>query len=264
MVDGFDTSDTKPKQIYGLMSKVMAGIGAVGKDKKNAAQGYMFRGIDQVYNAIHGAMSEHGVFPVPRVLEQKREERASKSGGTMFHVVLTVETRFYAPDGSSVAAVTVGEAMDSSDKASNKAMSVAMKYALLETFCIPTEEQKDPENDSPQVEGRGPGHGAQGELATPPPVSGFETPEPRALVDFPMDETPQPNAIDWKAAERAYLSVTTPFYLAELEGKYAKDILDRGPAYVKKARNQAIKFVGGKTKEPSLSESKDPSDKIPF
>lgn len=141
----------EPGSIFGLMPKVMAAIGAIGKGRKNQQQGYSFRGIDDVYNAIHDALAENQVFPVPRVLEQKREERPSKSGGLMFHVVLLVETRFYAPDGSSVSAVTVGEAMDSSDKASNKAMSAAMKYALLETFCIPTEESKDTEDGHPEV-----------------------------------------------------------------------------------------------------------------
>ena len=39
--------------------------------------------------------------------------------------------------------------MDSGDKASNKAMSAAFKYACFQTFCIPTEEMQDPDAETP-------------------------------------------------------------------------------------------------------------------
>lgn len=222
-----DTGPVKSSLIYQLMPAVMKLIGAIGKGRKNQQQGYSFRGIDDVYNEIHDALAECQVFPVPRVLEQKREQRETKNGGVMFHVILLVETRFYAPDGSSVAAVTVGEAMDTSDKASNKAMSVAMKYALLETFCIPTEESKDPEDDhlearsyrptapsresgsnpaplgasSAGVRSSQPRHGAQGDPATPPAKPGLETagpstsPPPSGLPTAPAQDSPgEPSA----------------------------------------------------------------------
>ncbi len=58
--------------------------------------------------------------------------------------------RFCADDGSSIEAVTIGEGMDSGDKATNKAMAVAFKYACFQVFCIPTEEMKDPDADTPE------------------------------------------------------------------------------------------------------------------
>jgi hypothetical protein len=85
------------------------------------------------------------------VVEQAREERTTRSGANMIYTVLTVKHTFYAPDGSSIEAVTVGEAMDSGDKSANKAMSAAMKYALIEVFSIPTEGDNDTENNSPEV-----------------------------------------------------------------------------------------------------------------
>jgi hypothetical protein len=134
--------------IYAAMAKVMGEIGAVAKDRKNPQQGYAFRGIDDLYNAAQPAMVKHGVFCAPTVTERIREERQGKSGGTLFYTTLTVRHRFYASDGSFVDVVTVGEAMDSGDKSTNKAMSAAMKYALIEVFAVPTEEDNDTENQT--------------------------------------------------------------------------------------------------------------------
>jgi hypothetical protein len=142
----------KAGQIFTLIPKVMASVGAIGKGRRNQQQGYAFRGIDDVFNAVQGPLAEAGVFIVPEVTDRHREERPTRDGkGVLLYTILTVRHTFYAPDGSSVAAVTTGEAMDSGDKSCNKAMSAAMKYALLEVFCIPTEDAKDTENDSYQT-----------------------------------------------------------------------------------------------------------------
>lgn len=134
-------------QIFDKISKVMGDIGAVSKSKTNTLQNYKFRGIDDLYNALQPALIKHGVFCLPEVLSSAREERTAKNGGTLFISILTVKYTFYCADGSSVSATVIGEAMDSSDKATNKAMSAAQKYAFLQIFSIPTEEPKDSEND---------------------------------------------------------------------------------------------------------------------
>ena len=139
--------------IYAAMSGVMADVGVVGKAKKNAQQGYQFRGIDDVAAAVQGALVKHGVICVPRVVHHEREVMTTKSGGSMVSVRLLVEHTFYAKDGSSVTATTLGEAMDSGDKASNKAMSAALKYALTESLMIPTyEADRDTEEASPELD----------------------------------------------------------------------------------------------------------------
>lgn len=138
-------------QIYTLIPAIMRDIGSIGKDRTNTMQGYAFRGIDDCYNALHEPLSKHGVFVVPCVLERWREERPSKQGGLLFYTTLKVSHKFYAPDGSNVDAVTVGEALDSGDKSTNKAMSAAMKYALIEVFAIPTKEDNDTESESHEV-----------------------------------------------------------------------------------------------------------------
>lgn len=138
-------------QIFALLPKVMSDVGHVGKNRQNQQQHYAFRGIDDLYQAIQPVFCRHGVFVVPAVLETRREERKTQKGATLIYTMLTVKHTFYAPDGSSVEAVTAGEAMDSGDKSANKAMSAAMKYALIETLCIPTDEPIDTENDSPEA-----------------------------------------------------------------------------------------------------------------
>jgi hypothetical protein len=139
------------KQIYSLIPKVMADIGAIGKDRKNEKQGYKFRGIDDVYNAANSALSKHGVFSVPTVMEETRTERTNSNGTLLFSVFMKIKYTFYAPDGSFVDAVVSCEAFDSGDKATNKALSAAQKYAFLQVFCIPTEEPKDSEIDDHEV-----------------------------------------------------------------------------------------------------------------
>jgi hypothetical protein len=142
-------------QIFAAMPLVMKAIGPIAKSRRNEQQKYNFRGIDEIYNEIQSALADNGVFVVPRVIEREREEFEYKSGGRGYSVRLLIDHTFYASDGSFVTARTLGEAMDSGDKASNKAMSAAMKYALIETFCIPTEEPKDTENDSPEIKSPG-------------------------------------------------------------------------------------------------------------
>jgi hypothetical protein len=134
--------------IYSAIPKIMNDVGAIGKSRKNLQQNYSFRGIDDMYNAIQPALVKHGVFCVPEVTSREREERPSKNGGVLFYTTLTVHHKFFASDGSYVDVVTVGEAMDSGDKSTNKAMSAAMKYALIELLCIPTEDDKDTENQT--------------------------------------------------------------------------------------------------------------------
>ena len=127
------------EQIYGLIGQAMKKIGAIGKDSRNEQQKFMYRGIDAVYNALSPVMSELGLFICPEILDQTREERVNKNGTTLLYSILKIRYTMYAPDGSSVSCTVIGEGMDSGDKASNKAMSVAMKYAMFQLFFIPTE-----------------------------------------------------------------------------------------------------------------------------
>lgn len=140
--------------IFESINKVMDEIGAIGKNTKNAQQGFMYRGIDAVMNALNPALVKYKVFVVPEVLEQTREERTNAKGTTLLYSIIKVKYTFYAEDGSSVSAVVIGEGMDSGDKATNKAMSIAFKYACFQVFCIPTEEMVDPDAECHEVKAK--------------------------------------------------------------------------------------------------------------
>lgn len=139
--------------IYQAISNIMQEVPAIGKDKENKQQGFKYRGIDDVMNVFQPLLAKHKVFIVPQVIEQKREERVTKSGTQLLYSICTVKYTFYAEDGSYVEAITVGEGMDSGDKATNKAMAIAMKYALFQVFCIPT--QEDPDEGTPETSQKG-------------------------------------------------------------------------------------------------------------
>jgi hypothetical protein len=133
--------------VYKAINKVQAALAKTGisKDRTNTqGSGYKFRGIDDVYNAVAPLLAEHGLCILPRVLARTCEERSSKSGGALFYVTVEAEFDFVcAEDGSKHTVKTFGEAMDSGDKATNKAMSAAYKYAALQAFSIPTEGDND-------------------------------------------------------------------------------------------------------------------------
>lgn len=134
-------------EVYTGIVGVMTDLAAEGisKDRKNTqGSGYNFRGIDDVYNALSKSLSKNRLVIIPRVLSRENVERSSKSGGALFYTTVDVEFDIVsAVDGSKHTARTVGEAMDSGDKSSNKAMSAAYKYMAFQTFCIPTEGDND-------------------------------------------------------------------------------------------------------------------------
>jgi hypothetical protein len=145
------TTTEKPGLIFKQIPAIMSEIPSIGKDRKNTGQGYNFRGIDDIYNFIQPLLAKHSVFMTAEILDDRHEERASKSGGVIMYRVLKLRYSFVASDGSSIATDAVGEGMDSGDKASAKAMSIAQKYAILQTFLVPTEDAKDPEVDNHEV-----------------------------------------------------------------------------------------------------------------
>ena len=143
-------------KIFELIPEAMRRVGAIGKDSYNTQQKFRYRGIDAVYNALNPVMADLGLFLVPEVLDHRREERETENNyngqgkkSILKYSILTIKYTMYAPDGSNVSCVVVGEGMDSGDKASNKAMSIAMKYAAFQLFMIPTEETAvDPDAES--------------------------------------------------------------------------------------------------------------------
>lgn len=141
-------------KVYQAINAVQSELAQTGitKDRRNQQQGYSFRGIDDVFNALSPLLSKHGLCILPRVVSRECIERQTMKGGTLFYVTVGVEFDFVcAEDGSTHMVKTYGEAMDSADKATNKAMSAAYKYAAFQAFAIPTEGDNDADSHTPDV-----------------------------------------------------------------------------------------------------------------
>lgn len=142
-------------KVYQAINEVQSALSKVGitKDRFNKqGEGYKFRGIDDVFNTISPLLAEYKLCILPRVISRDCVERVSQRGAALFYVILEVEFDFIsAEDGSKHVIRTFGEAMDTGDKATNKAMSAAYKYAAIQAFAIPTEGDNDTENQTHEV-----------------------------------------------------------------------------------------------------------------
>jgi hypothetical protein len=137
--------------IYKQISKIMAEVKSIGKDRVNEQQRFKFRGIDDVYNHVQPLFAKHGVFPAVQQREMMlRREGQTKSGGTMHFMTAMYDVFFFAEDGSNVQVTLEAEGMDSADKGTNKCHSVAHKYALLTLLMIPTEDFAEPDAVTPE------------------------------------------------------------------------------------------------------------------
>lgn len=137
-------TETKTPKIYEDLIKANELVGAISKGNTNQQQGFKFRGVDDVYNRLHPILAKCGIVIVPEVVSYEVTERQARNG-VLLYTRATIRHHFTASDGSSVTTLVVGEAMDSGDKGMNKAMSIALKYALFQLFTIPTDEDKDPD-----------------------------------------------------------------------------------------------------------------------
>jgi ERF superfamily protein len=135
-----ETYTDKPPSILRILPAIVGELSKKGipKAQYNEQQRYKFRGIDDVYGALAPLLAEHGITIVPSVTQRTCTERVTHSGSRLICVSLDVEYTVYcAEDGSSITLRVSGEAMDSGDKATNKAFSAAFKYAMIQLFCIP-------------------------------------------------------------------------------------------------------------------------------
>jgi len=188
------TFETKPPAVYAAIAAVTAKLAKEGiaKNKKNDQQGYKFRGIDDVYNALSAHIAEAGLCILPRVTSREVTERTTRNGGVLFYTVLDVEFDFVAAsDGSKHTVRVPGEAMDSGDKSTNKAMSAAYKYACMQAFCIPTEGDNDPDKTTHDV--------------APSKGIGYHDPKGDVGLDVPLVE-----ATDAAARVRNVLAANNP------------------------------------------------------
>lgn len=140
----------KAPRIYAAISAISRELAKTGiaKSSVNTDVGYSFRSVDEVMCALAPLLAKHRVCILPRLSERWSQELAARAG---LHV--TVKGRFdlvAASDGSTHTLESFGEAIDTSDKATSKAMTAAYKYALIQAFCIPIRGTADADESSPR------------------------------------------------------------------------------------------------------------------
>ena len=162
--------------VYRAICQVSKAISrdGIAKGRRNEQQGYGFRGIDDVYNALSAILAGAELCILPRMVSRTQEERPTAKGGVLFYVTVQADFDFVSARDGSIHTVTMyGEAMDSADKATNKAMSAAYKYCCMQVFCIPTEGMEDADATTPRPEpnvnttGSYPGHSNSGMAPRP-------------------------------------------------------------------------------------------------
>ena len=146
----------KREAIHEAMTMILADMEAIAKNKSTKATGefgFKFRGIDDVMNALHPLLAVHHVYTLPEVIEVRDEVREGIGGNGKPKITSTTRVRLAihfisGVDGSRVTATSAGEGCDQGDKATNKSLSIAYKYLMLQTFCIPTEDMGEPDEES--------------------------------------------------------------------------------------------------------------------
>jgi hypothetical protein len=138
---------TDTKTVFEALADVMADVRNVGKGDYNRAQGFSFRGVDAVVNAVGPVLRRHQVIIVPHATEARSRDVLSANAKPMRECTVLVTYRIYGPGGDHIDTQVAGEAMDIGDKGTPKAMSVALRTALIQALCLPTNEP-DPDHDT--------------------------------------------------------------------------------------------------------------------
>ena len=150
-----------PAAVHAAIASVVSELPAIGKDSQmKGGASYRYRGIEAIKAELKPLLGKHGVHYAPEVFGQAdfgTETTTFKNGNTSTwqRVRLNVGFRIYGPDGSSIPAVGYGEGYDNSDKALNKAMTMAEKQMLIQVFCV-ADGDPDPDHERPERGGEPP------------------------------------------------------------------------------------------------------------
>lgn len=184
--------------IHKKIADVMREIEHIGKEKTNSAQKFKYRGIDDVYNALHPLLAKNGLFCTTNVLSVKMGEYKTANGGSAYSAIVKVRYDLCSEDGSFVSSVLVGEGKDSYDKAINKALSITHKYFFLQMFAIPTAETDDPD------------------ASTPPPTE--------KQIDYTIVPSGKNAGKKWEELDKQTLHKSLTYYTEKRETRYAEII----------------------------------------
>lgn len=176
--------DQTAMKVHQAIIDVMGDLAEVGiaKEKRNTEQGFNYRGIDDLYNALAKIIAHRKLCILPTILERRVNKRTTKSNSIMYNIVLKMSYKIVsAEDGSSIECITYGEASDMTDKGTNKAMSAAYKYLCFQLFCIPIDVQDPdattpPETAAPKAQGKATGKQTpEGGYSVPPKTQGTKS-----------------------------------------------------------------------------------------
>jgi len=171
-----ETTEIKQPEIFNAILNIMEGLEPVQKDRVNTQQNYKYRGVEDVYSALNPMLIVNKVILIPELLSHNLTDFNSAKGSLIFRAIVSMKYTFKSIiDGSEIHCIMTGEGMDSGDKATPKAISVAFKYMAFQMFCIPVpDDSVDVEKDSHEVKGNAP---QQSQSITPNPNAEKNEPE---------------------------------------------------------------------------------------
>lgn len=138
-----------PLGVHEAIAEVTRRVEHIGKEHRSeSGERYAYRGIDDVLLALHPILGDVGLVIMPgRMIEHRRETRLTSQQKNLNVALVRVRYRLIGPDGSATTGEAWGEAHDSGDKATQKALSQAYKSFTLQLFSIPTEASADDDAD---------------------------------------------------------------------------------------------------------------------
>lgn len=155
--DGNAIVDAEQVPVHVAWARVMADVQSISKaDRRDDIGGrYNFRGVDRVVNAVGPALRRHGVLVFPtRILSIDYREARTAKGTAMQDCTVTVQWTVRGPKGDDLPPMeSAGQATDTQDKATSKAISVAQRVLFLASLQIPTQ---DPDIDRGHERGERP------------------------------------------------------------------------------------------------------------
>lgn len=259
--------------IHSNMVAIMKDAEAIKKSQKNNGQNFMFRGIDDIYNALHGIFAKHNVFITSKIKRINYDSAPTKNGGTQRICEVHVEYSYWAADGSCVTGEGVGESFDSGDKATGKALSYAQKSALIQSFLIETNEQNDPDYQTPELGGKPvgkQGYAKRGQSQAQQAAQAQPQPATQAELDAYWQLLDEANEIGLGYAdpEAGITSETIAAYTAGIQedmAKRRKELAEQSKARSNGNRSQGQAKAAQQTPEPEPAEEEaaDPTEEAP-
>ncbi|MFH9072735.1 ERF family protein [Streptomyces alboflavus] len=142
-----------PEQVSAVVawSRVMDDIRGISKREQYNAAGtrYNFRGVDRTVNAFAPVLRRHGVLVIPSDVQASYRDFTNSNKKIQRECTVIVTWTIYGPKGDHFTAQSAGEALDSADKGTAKAQSVALRVLLLTAGMVPT---GDPDPDSVYID----------------------------------------------------------------------------------------------------------------